>query len=140
MHPKKKNRIISIILLFCIVVSGVAIILYNLDENIVFFHPPSDIDKILASNGKIRVGGLVKQGEIEELSSNFTRFTITDNVKDLVIEFRGALPAMFREGQGIVAEGVINTDSMIFQAKSLLTKHDENYMPPEVARTVKDDR
>lgn len=140
MHPKKKNRIISIILLLCIVASGVAIILYNLDENIVFFHPPSDIEKIVAAKGKIRVGGLVKEGQIEELSDNFTRFTITDNVKNLVIEYQGVLPAMFRQGQGIVAEGIMDTDSMVFRAKSLLTKHDENYMPPEVARTVKSDR
>lgn len=125
-------------MLLCFVGAGISIILYNLDENIVFFHPPSDIEKIVAAKGKIRVGGLVKAGKIEELPNQLTRFVVTDNKQDLVIEYQGALPALFREGQGIVAEGAIDKSSMVFKAKSLLTKHDENYMPPEVARSLSD--
>lgn len=139
MHPKKKSRIISIILLLCFTTSGVMIILYNLDDSIVFFYPPSDIDKIKSSKSKIRVGGLVKSNSIEDLPNNATRFTITDHNKDLIIEYTGPLPAMFRAGQGIVAEGKFDNLSMKFQAKSLLTKHDENYMPPEVAKNLQKD-
>lgn len=135
MYYKKRNRILFIAASFLLVFMGVSVILYNLDENIVFFYPPSEMDKIMAASGKIRVGGLVKEGSIKEIDS-ITIFIITDNHMELVIECSADLPALFRENQGIVAEGALDKDRMIFVAKKLLAKHDENYMPPEVKRSL----
>ncbi len=133
MHKNKKRRIIEIIMLLAVAASGVVIALYNLNQNIVFFHPPSEIGKIMSSSGKIRVGGLVKQGSIQNLTDGKIYFSITDNISDLKIEYKGLVPALFREGQGIVAEGFMDKESIVFQASSLLAKHDENYKPPEIS-------
>jgi cytochrome c-type biogenesis protein CcmE len=100
----------------------------------VFFYPPSDIEKITNAKTKIRVGGLVKENSVITLSANKIRFTITDYKNTLIIEYTGILPALFREKQGIVAEGTF-VDG-VFEAKNLLAKHDENYMPPEVVKTL----
>jgi cytochrome c-type biogenesis protein CcmE len=105
-----------------------------LEDNIVFFYPPSDIEKITNAKTKIRVGGLVKENSVVILSANKIRFTITDYKNTLIIEYTGILPALFREKQGIVAEGTF-VDG-VFEAKNLLAKHDENYMPPEVVKTL----
>ena len=99
-----------------------------------FFYPPSDIEKITNAKTKIRVGGLVKENSVIVLSANKIRFTITDYKNTLTIEYTGILPALFREKQGIVAEGTFING--IFEAKKLLAKHDENYMPPEVVKTL----
>ena len=112
----------------CVV--GVYIILSNLNDNIVFFYPPSEIDKIKSSNTKVRVGGIVKEGSIST-SSEMILFTITDHISELKIEYNGALPALFRENQGVVAEGTLMSKNS-FKASKLLTKHDENYRPPEL--------
>lgn len=130
MHKNKKRRIIEIIAMLAIAASGLFIALYNLNENIVFFHPPSEIDKIISAPGKLRVGGLVKEGSIKNLSDGTIRFFITDNISELEITYKGLLPALFRESQGIVAEGFIDKNSLVFNATSLLAKHDENYKPP----------
>lgn len=113
--------------------SGVYFILSSLNDNIVFFHPPSEIDKIQANHSKVRVGGLVKVGSIEKHDNGKIEFTITDHIADLKIEYKGVLPALFREKQGIVAEGKLVT-SDLFKATKLLAKHDENYTPPELAK------
>ncbi len=115
--------------------SGVYFILSNLNDNIVFFHPPSEINKIQLNNNKVRVGGLVKEGSIIKISDNEIIFTITDHIADLKITYKGLLPALFREKQGIVAEGLLISPNL-FKAKRLLAKHDENYTPPELARIV----
>lgn len=114
----------------CIV--GVYIILSNLNDNIVFFYPPSEIDKIKSSNTKVRVGGIIKEGSIIT-SSEMILFTITDNISELQVEYRGTLPALFRENQGVVAEGRLISKNL-FKASLLLTKHDENYRPPELKK------
>ena len=123
------NRLLSVILLFLSCSLGIYIILSNLRDNIVFFHTPSEIDKIKI-NQKVRVGGLVKHNSIYKLSANKIKFTITDHKRDLQIIYTGILPALFREGQGIVAEGSLD-DNTTFIAKKLLAKHDENYRPPK---------
>lgn len=123
------NRLLSIILLLSSCSLGIYIILSNLRDNIVFFHTPSEIDKIKI-NQKIRVGGVVKYNSIYKLSANKIKFTITDHKQDLQIVYTGILPALFREGQGIIAEGSLD-NNIIFTAKKLLTKHDENYRPPK---------
>ena len=134
MKKRTQTRLASIVGLFIIVSTGVYFILSNLEDNIVFFYPPSDIEKITNAKIKIRVGGLVKENSVIVLSANKIRFTITDYKNTLIIEYTGILPALFREKQGIVAEGTFIKG--IFEAKKLLAKHDENYMPPEIVKTL----
>ena len=109
---------------------GVYIILSSLNDNIVFFYPPSEISKI-KENTKVRVGGIVKNGSITKETDNKIRFIITDYSEELEIIYQGILPALFREGQGIVAEGTLQP-ARSFLAIKLLAKHDENYMPPQI--------
>lgn len=135
---KKKNRFLSIVLLLGICSLGVYIILSNLTDNIVFFYPPSEIEKIKDIKKKARIGGLVKQGSIKHIKDKKLLFTITDFSQEIEIEYSGILPALFREGQGIVAEGVLSSPKL-FIASKLLTKHDEKYMPPEINRKIKND-
>lgn len=135
---KKKNRSLSILLLLGICSLGVYIILSNLTDNIVFFYPPSEIDKIKDTKKKARIGGLVKQGSIKYIDDKKLLFTITDFSQEIEIEYSGVLPALFREGQGIVAEGVLSSPKL-FIASRLLAKHDEKYMPPEIGKKLKGD-
>ena len=112
--------------------AGVYLILSNLNDNIVFFYPPSEISKISSNTEKVRVGGLVKEGSIiNSPDSGKTIFTITNHIAELEIEYNGILPALFREKQGIVAEGKLVANNL-FKASKLLAKHDENYRPPEL--------
>ncbi len=134
MKKRTQARLASVVGLFIMVSTGVYFILSNLEDNIVFFYPPSDIEKITNAKTKIRVGGLVKENSVIVLSVNKIRFTITDYKHTLTIEYTGILPALFREKQGIVAEGTFING--IFEAKKLLAKHDENYMPLEVVKTL----
>jgi cytochrome c-type biogenesis protein CcmE len=130
---KTRNRLTTILIIFSLCIAGVYFILSNLSDNIVFFHPPSEIDKIQSNSHKVRVGGVVKENSIIRLKGNKISFVITDHIADLKIEFTGLLPALFREKQGIVAEGRL-VDKQLFIAEKLLAKHDENYTPPELAR------
>lgn len=129
MNTRKINRLITILVILSICSSGVYIILSNLSDNIVFFYPPSEIPKTISNTEKIRVGGLVKQGSIQKIASNKILFTVEDNKSELQIEYEGITPALFREKQGIVAEGKFSDDHL-FIASKLLSKHDENYRPP----------
>jgi cytochrome c-type biogenesis protein CcmE len=116
--------------------AGVYLILSSLNDNIVFFYPPSKIDKIKAiSSRKIRVGGLVKTGSVKQINQDIT-FVITDYISDIRVKYRGILPALFRQEQGIVAEGVL-MPSGVFQAHRLLVKHDENYAPSSLEEVSK---
>lgn len=127
MQKRVRNRLITIIICFCSALLGISIILYNLEKNIVFFLPPSKINEI--EQGKeLRVGGLVKTDSINKIAADKISFVITDNIKDLEILYQGVLPALFREGQGIIAIGQLSDRKFI--ARQLLAKHDENYRPP----------
>jgi cytochrome c-type biogenesis protein CcmE len=129
-QKKIKNRLISFLVILASSALGLYFILSSLNDNIVFFYPPSEINKIKSLNSKVRVGGIVKPGSIKT-SIEKTSFIITDHISDLHIEYAGPLPALFRENQGIVAEGKL-TSQELFSASKLLTKHDENYHPPEL--------
>ena len=133
MRIKTRNRLTGIIAILLICASGVYFILSSLNDNIVFFRPPSEIDKIQSNNNKVRVGGLVKVGSIVKHENGKNEFTITDHIADLKIEYKGLLPALFREKQGIIAEGKLIT-SNLFNANKLLVKHDEDYAPPELVK------
>lgn len=130
MDIRKRKRLTSIFILITIVTCGVYLALSNLEDNIVFFYYPSEIEKIRATSAKIRVGGLVEEDSIITLTPNKIRFKLTDDKQSLEIEYSGILPALFRAKQGIVAEGSFGQG--IFIATKLLTKHDENYMPPQI--------
>ena len=113
------------------------LVLYALDETMVFFHTPSDVaEKAIQAGTRFRLGGLVETGSVVRGQGTSVRFIVTDTEKTLPVAFTGILPDLFREGQGVVAEGRLN-GAGIFEADSVLAKHDENYMPKEVADALK---
>jgi cytochrome c-type biogenesis protein CcmE len=115
------------------------LVLVALDDNLVFFQSPTQIaEKKPPPTQRLRVGGLVAPGSVEKGSDGLTTtFTVTDTRANLKVSYRGQLPDLFREGQGVVAEGTLGADG-VFVAREILAKHDETYMPPEVAKALKD--
>lgn len=150
MRPKHKRMIIIISVTSIMVTAGL-LILNNFRDNLVYFYAPSEIynrleSQKLKTTKLIRAGGLVVEGSIKKIfqeGSEITEFEITDLKSNLKIQYKGILPPMFRENQGVVAEGHIadidgsNNGNKIFIAEKLLTKHDEKYMPPEVHDALK---
>ncbi len=123
----------------CLVVLGVAVglVLFAMRDSIVFFYSPSDVAEMSISPGqRFRLGGLVETGSVVRGEGTTVRFVVTDRAKTLAVSYTGVLPDLFREGQGVVAEGTLEPDG-IFHADNVLAKHDENYMPPEVAKKLK---
>ena len=115
---------------------AVILILNAFEENIVFFYSPSDLnDKKIARDQKVRIGGLVEKGSVKRLDDGNISFTITDLKSSIDVKFKGILPDLFREEQVVVAEGLIKHDT--FFAQEVLAKHDEKYMPPNVAESLK---
>ena len=112
------------------------LVMFALKESVVFFHTPSDIlEKKVAAGQRIRLGGLVSTGSLKRGQGLKVKFTVTDTLKDIPVEYNNVLPDLFREGQGVVAEGKLDAAGT-FQADSVLAKHDENYMPKEVAQSL----
>jgi cytochrome c-type biogenesis protein CcmE len=106
-------------------------------DSIVFFHTPKELaEKHIPAGKRIRLGGLVAEGSLTRVAGMLVDFAITDGVKTIPVSYTGILPDLFREGQGVVAEGKLD-DAGHFIADSVLAKHDENYMPPEVAKALK---
>lgn len=139
MKPQRKKRLMAILATLAGVSIAVALVLVALSENINLFYKPSDIEAGKAPENKtIKVGGLVVPGTVTR-GDNLLQvsFTIRDNQSDLEVRFDDVLPDLFKEGQGIVATGKL-TEQGYFKASSVLAKHDENYMPPEVARALKE--
>lgn len=123
----------------CVAVLGVAVglVLYAMRDSIVFFYSPSEVAAMeIAPGTRFRLGGLVENGSVVRGEGTTIRFVITDQAKTLPVTFTGVLPDLFREGQGVVAEGTLTPDG-VFHADNVLAKHDENYMPPEVAKKLK---
>jgi cytochrome c-type biogenesis protein CcmE len=114
-----------------------ALVLTALNDNLVFFYSPTQVaEKSLGPERRFRLGGLVEEGSVQK-EGQIVRFTITDTNKTLKVVYRGILPDLFREGQGVIAEGSLGSDG-VFAAREILAKHDENYMPPEVAKALKE--
>ena len=114
-----------------------ALVLTALNDNLVFFYSPTQVaEKSIGPERRFRLGGLVEEGSVQK-EGKIVRFTITDTNKTLKVTYRGILPDLFREGQGVIAEGSIGPDG-VFTAREILAKHDENYMPPEVAKALKE--
>jgi cytochrome c-type biogenesis protein CcmE len=114
------------------------LVLFALRESIVFFHTPSDIaERKVAAGQRFRLGGLVAEGSVKRDSGATVEFAVTDTLKSVTVNYTGVLPDLFREGQGVVAEGRLDSAGR-FKADSVLAKHDETYMPPEVAKALKE--
>ena len=133
MNPKYK-RLLILVLILSILGLATKLVLMALKENIVYFYTPNELKKKYGNvnniDNKIRIGGLVLEDSVI-IDKNTSIFEITDKKDVIKVFFKGQLPDLFREGQGIVAEGILKDNKLI--ASQVLAKHDENYMPPEVA-------
>jgi len=113
-----------------------ALVLSAFEKNLVFFFTPSQVAANEAPQGRtFRIGGMVEQGSVKRAGVE-VRFLVTDTAKSIPVVYSGALPDLFREGKGVVAQGALGADG-VFRAREVLAKHDENYMPPEAAEAVK---
>ncbi|KPV39730.1 cytochrome C biogenesis protein CcmE [Thiohalorhabdus denitrificans] len=137
MTPRRKKRLYLVLLILIGVGGATALGLTAFRENLVYFYSPSEIAKGKApENRTFRIGGLVKEDSVERDDESLdVRFVITDTAHDVPIEYSGILPDLFREGQGIVANGKLNGEG-VFLAEEVLAKHDEEYMPPEAAEAL----
>jgi cytochrome c-type biogenesis protein CcmE len=134
---RKKRRLVLIGSALTVLAVAVALVLTALKDAIVFFNSPTDVaEKHIATGSRIRLGGLVKEGSVERGDNLQVRFEVTDGKNSIRVAYQGLLPDLFREGQGIVTEGTLE-GSGLFKADSVLAKHDEKYMPKEVADALK---
>jgi cytochrome c-type biogenesis protein CcmE len=113
-----------------------AVAFSTLGDKATYFYAPSDLAAIPAPTNAIRLGGMVQQGSLVRRGQTVA-FVVTDNVKTWPVTYTGILPDLFREGQGVIAEGKIDPASGVFSAETILAKHDENYMPPEVSGAMR---
>ena len=138
MYGKKvKLRFVFLALILASVILTVFLVLQSLKENVVYFQSPSAIKSLIELNKKkIRVGGMVKEQSVS-INSDEVNFIITDLKNEINVVYSGAVPNLFAEGKGVVAEGFLK-DKNYFKATKILAKHDENYMPPEVKEAIGD--
>ena len=140
----KTQRLFKVSLLLIIFLIGCSVLFYNLRNNLVFFFSPSEVlEKKISSLENIRLGGMVKKGSVEKKETEVGEkkvqeiiFTITDFKKEIAVYYIGILPDLFSEGQGVVVEGNLINENK-FNARIVLAKHDENYMPPELDNIAK---
>ena len=137
MTPARKKRLALIVLMVTGIGIGLGFALQALNENIMLFISPSDVAQDKAPRDRLfRIGGMVVNGSVSRPGAGLTvQFDLTDNVNNVTVRYRGILPDLFREGQGIIANGKLDKDGT-FVAQEVLAKHDENYMPPEVAAAM----
>ena len=134
---RKQRRLVLIGSGVGVLAVAVALMLNALRDSIVFFNSPSDVvEKHVSAGTRIRLGGLVKNGTVVRGSNLGVRFEVTDGKNGIPVNYQGVLPDLFREGQGVVAEGSLDAGGT-FKADSILAKHDESYMPKEVADALK---
>lgn len=133
----KKKRLTFVGTIFVISLLSLAFIIKNFRENIVFFYAPSELETVKDVKKRVKVGGLVKENSVKKVDASNVDFVVTDLKQDLLIHHKGIVPDLFREKQGVVASGFLSEDKKEFFSKELLIKHDENYMPPEVANSLK---
>lgn len=136
----RKQKRLSIIAAGAIFLAGAAaLVMSALSDQIVFFSSPTDIHtKAISPNTRIRLGGLVEEGTVVRGEGTEVTFAVTDTNDSVKVTYSGILPDLFREGQGVVAEGLYDPASRLFTADTILAKHDENYMPKEVADALKE--
>ena len=127
---KVKLRFLFVVIILITLILSVFLVLKSLEENVIYFQSPSEINISPELEKKIRVGGMVKKDSIS-ITTNEITFIITDYKNEINVTYRGAIPNLFEEEKGVVAEGFLK-DKNYFSATKILAKHDENYMPPEV--------
>ena len=134
---RKQRRAVFIVTGVAILSLAVLLVAVALRDTIVFFHTPNEVaEKAIPPGKRIRLGGLVAEGSLKRGAGTAVEFTIADTVKTIPVSYTGVLPDLFREGQGVVAEGMLDASGR-FLADTVLAKHDETYMPPEVAKALK---
>ena len=136
LSKKVKSRIFILILSFVSLAVIIFFVLRSLEENVIYFFSPTEIynKSDISFNKKIRVGGLVKEGSTSK-SGTIINFIITDLKNEIIVSYNGSVPNLFSEGKGVIAEGKLK-DKKYFVADTILAKHDENYMPPEVSKAL----
>ena len=134
---KVKLRFIFVVLILITFILTIFLILKSLEENVVYFQSPTDINELSEiDTKKIRIGGMVKKNSVR-ISSNELKFIISDFKNEIIVIYSGVVPNLFEEEKGVVAEGYLK-DRKIFLATKILAKHDENYMPPEVKEALEE--
>lgn len=134
---RKQKRLSLILGGLAVLGLAAGLVLYALSGTITFFHTPSDLVETGVTPGqRIRLGGMVEQGSVKKGPGTLTTFSVTDQIKSIAVSYDGILPDLFREGQGVVTEGTLQDDGT-FVADTVLAKHDENYMPRELAESLK---
>ena len=134
---RKQKRLSLILGGLAVLGLAAGLVLYALSDTITFFHTPSDLaDTHVQVGQRIRLGGMVEKGSVKKGPGTVTSFAVTDTLKTVTVTYDGILPDLFREGQGVVTEGKMQTDGS-FVADTVLAKHDENYMPRELAESLK---
>ena len=135
---RKQRRLGVVLIGLALLGASAALVLSAFEDSIVFFYSPTDLaTKDVPRDKRLRIGGLVKEGSVKRAADGVTvNFAVTDTVNTVQVVYRGVLPDLFREGQGVVAEGRFE-GAAGFRADEVLAKHDENYMPPEVADSLK---
>ena len=134
---KVKLRLLFVVIILITLILSVFLVLKSLEENVVYFQSPSEINSSVELNKKkIRIGGMVKKDSIS-VNSDEINFIITDFKNEINVTYKGAIPNLFEEEKGVVAEGVLK-DRNFFSATKILAKHDENYMPPEVKAALEE--
>ena len=138
MTPTRKRRLYAILSILVGVGATIALALTAFQENLLYYFSPSEVHAGEVPQGRnIRVGGMVVQGSVNRPEEGLVvQFVLTDYAKEVTVEYEGILPDLFREGQGIIAQGQLNQQNT-FVASEVLAKHDENYLPPEVADSLK---
>ncbi len=139
MNPIRKQRIYALIAILAGSILAVGLVISALSNNLNLFYSPTDLlNNNLSSDTLIRAGGMVKEGSIKRSSDSLSiEFTVTDFKNDLLINYSGILPDLFSEKAGVVVQGYLESEG-IFRAVEVLAKHDENYMPPEVAKLMEE--
>jgi cytochrome c-type biogenesis protein CcmE len=136
MNAKKKRRLAFAAALLVAGAGVAGVIVYGLGQNTMYFRSPSDVAAKQVGEGvAFRLGGLVEKGSLQHGAGAEVRFRVTDGKSSVLADYNGVLPALFREGQGVVATGAMNGNTFI--ASEVLAKHDEKYMPPEVVDALK---
>jgi len=133
---RKHKRLTFVFIAMLLLGAATALMLSAFEENIVFFYSPTDVkEKKLTDGKRIRLGGLVEEGSVKKSEGAIVNFRVTDLTTALAVSYKGILPDLFREGQGVIAEGKLQGG--VFKADEVLAKHDETYMPPEIAEALK---
>ena len=137
---RKQKRLAVIAGGMSFIIAAVLLVMFAFGQSVAYFYMPADLEKTAVGPGtRIRLGGLVEAGSVVRGEGSTVKFSVTDGTATVPVTYVGLLPDLFREGQGVVTEGKFEAGSNVFTADSVLAKHDENYMPKEVADRLKED-